>query len=215
MRNASEDLWLLSRWLDDQRAVAVGPLRQRLERFGIAQITVVGDACRSLTNSPDSISLVADHVLGRGPFNPRDIPDADIFNATTPFHEAYMVRGQKPEDDRCILSGVLEEALSGAREEAFDAQRGCITSDKRQLGAVSEAGGAPVAPKSTTKNYVRTSRPTFCHLTTSSGRGHAPVGYSAGPVSGWRIGVEGGREGGWNFRPLCSPLWPKKRSNSL
>jgi hypothetical protein len=46
-----------------------------------------------------------------------------------------------------------------------------------------------------------------------SGRGDAPVGYSAGTVSARRIGA-GGMEGGWNFSPPCSPLRPKKRSNS-
>jgi len=127
MRDAGEDLWLLSRWLDDQRAIAVTPLRRRLERYAIDQVTIIGDACRSLANSADSADLVADPVLGRGPFDP-EIPTVDILNASSTFHAAYMVPGQNAEDDRCIFSGVLEEALSGARGEAFEPTRGCVTS---------------------------------------------------------------------------------------
>jgi hypothetical protein len=41
--------------------------------------------------------------------------------------------------------------------------------------------------------------------------GDAPAGYGAGSVSARGVG---GREGGWNFCPPCSPLRPKKRSNS-
>jgi len=47
-RDANEDLWLLSNWSTDQRAVAVGGLRRRLERFGVEQLTIIADACRSL-----------------------------------------------------------------------------------------------------------------------------------------------------------------------
>ena len=124
-RDAGEDLWLLSQWLPDQRAIAVTPLRRRLERYAIKQVSIIGDACRSLPNSPDSADLAADPVLGRGPFEP-DTPTIDILNASKTFRAAYMVPGQKPEEDRCIFSGVLEEALSGAKAEAFD--EGRITS---------------------------------------------------------------------------------------
>jgi hypothetical protein len=121
-RDAGEDLWLLSQWLPDQRAMAVTPLRRRLERYGISQVSIIGDACRSLPISADTAYLTADPVLGRGPFEP-DTPTIDILNASKTFRAAYMVPGQKPEEDRCIFSGVLEEALSGARPEAFDGDR--------------------------------------------------------------------------------------------
>jgi hypothetical protein len=121
-RDAGEDLWLLSQWLPDQRGLAVGSLRRKLERYAIKQLTIVGDACRTLPSSPESADLTADPVLGLGPFQ-ADTPTIDILNASKAFRAAYMVPGQTPEEDRCIFSGVLQEALSGARAEAFDAGR--------------------------------------------------------------------------------------------
>ncbi len=51
-----------------------------------------------------------------------------MLRASSPFHAAYMVRGVNPEDDRCIFSGLLNEALSGAHSEAFEApDRRCIS----------------------------------------------------------------------------------------
>jgi hypothetical protein len=117
-RDAGEDLWLLSQWLPDQRGLAVGSLRRKLERYASNQLTIIGDACRTLPDSPES----ADLVLGLGPFQ-ADTPTIDILNASKAFRAAYMVPGQTPEEDRCIFSGVLQEALSGARAEAFDAGR--------------------------------------------------------------------------------------------
>jgi hypothetical protein len=70
-RGAGEDLWLLSEWSDQQRAIAVSGLRRRLERFGVDQITIVADACRSLPNSTETADLAADPVLGKGPFEPK------------------------------------------------------------------------------------------------------------------------------------------------
>lgn len=124
-RDASEDLWLLSEWWSDQRAVAVGALRRKLEQYGIRQLCVISDACRSLPNSGDSADLTPDPVLGRGPFDTGP-PKTDLLIASRKFRAAYMVPGQQPDDDRCIFSGVLEEALSGAKDGAFD--EGRITS---------------------------------------------------------------------------------------
>lgn len=126
-RGAGEDLWLPSAWHADQRAISINALRRRLSRYAVRRLTIVGDACRSLPADADSADLVADAVLGRGPFDPTE-PRLDLLQASSPYHASYMVLGARPEDDRCIFSGVLEEALSGAREEAFDARRGCITS---------------------------------------------------------------------------------------
>jgi hypothetical protein len=126
-RDAAEDLWLLSQWFEVQRAIAVGGLRRRLERFGIDQITMIGDACRSIANNEDTADLYADPVLDRGPFD-RHIPRVDLLRASASFSAAYMVMGREPEDDRCIFSGVLEEALLGAHAAAFEPNRQCITS---------------------------------------------------------------------------------------
>jgi hypothetical protein len=119
-RDAAEDLWLLSQWSTSGRAVAVGGLCRRLARYGVEQLTIVSDACRSPAAGADSADLVADPVLDKGPFDLRT-PLVDMLRASSPFHAAYMVRGSKPEEDRCIFSGLLNEALSGAHDEAFEA----------------------------------------------------------------------------------------------
>ena len=50
------------------------------------------------------------------------MPLIDMLRASSPFHAAFMVRGSKSDDeDRCIFSGVLTEALSGAHDAAFEA----------------------------------------------------------------------------------------------
>ena len=84
------------------------------------QLTIVSDACRSLAASAESADLAADPILDKGPFDERT-PFTDMLRASSPFHAAYMVRGAKPEEDRCIFSGLLNEALSGAHDEAFEA----------------------------------------------------------------------------------------------
>jgi putative chitinase len=119
-RDAAEDLWLLSQWSTTQRAVAVGGLSRRLMRYGVEQLTIISDACRSPAAGADSADLVADPVLDMGPFDAR-MPLIDMLRASSPFHAAYMIRGSRPEEDRCIFSGLLNEALSGAHEKAFEA----------------------------------------------------------------------------------------------
>ncbi|MET4118805.1 biotin-(acetyl-CoA carboxylase) ligase [Bradyrhizobium sp. JR1.5] len=119
-RDPAEDLWLLSQWFTSQRAVSVGQLCRRLSRYGVEQLTVVSDACRSLAATTDSADLAIDPILDKGPFDVR-LPSIDMLRASSPFHAAYMVRGATPDEDRCIFSGLLTEALSGAHEEAFEA----------------------------------------------------------------------------------------------
>ncbi|MGY4296135.1 hypothetical protein ACVWXN_004230 [Bradyrhizobium sp. i1.4.4] len=119
-RDPAEDLWLLSQWFTSQRAVSVGQLCRRLSRYGVEQLTIVSDACRSLAGSAESADLAVDPILDKGPFDDRR-PFIDMLRASSPFHAAYMVRGSTPDEDRCIFSGLLNEALSGAHEEAFEA----------------------------------------------------------------------------------------------
>lgn len=131
-RDAAEDLWLPSEWFDLQRAIAVGGLRRKLERYGVDQIAIISDACRSLAVDEDSADLTADNVLGRGPHQP-SLPFADILKASSRFRAAYMIPGATPDDDRCLFTGVLEEALWGHAEAALDQDRQvggcrCVTS---------------------------------------------------------------------------------------
>lgn len=126
-RDAAEDLWLLSEWHQNQEAVAVGGLKRKLERFGVDQITIISDACRSLPGDTDSADLTSHNVLGRGPFL-SNLPSLDMLKASSKFKAAYMIPGQTSADDRCIFTGVVEEALWGHQAAAFHPTRQCVTS---------------------------------------------------------------------------------------
>ncbi len=133
IREAEEGLWLLSDWHDRLRAVAVEQLRRRLYRFGVGQIAIFSDSCRSLPPNIDAADLASDPVLGVGP-NPKNDPPIDKFIAAQDGSATFMVPGDTPENDRCLFSGVLMEGLWGLKLGAFSK----IDKDKvtsRSLGA--------------------------------------------------------------------------------
>ena len=93
-------------------------MRRRLERYAIKQVSIIGDAVVRFPTAP--IAPISPPIpFWAGVLFDPDTPTIDILNASKTFRAAYMVPGQKPEEDRCIFSGVLEEALSGANAEAF------------------------------------------------------------------------------------------------
>ncbi|WP_437331790.1 hypothetical protein [Sorangium sp. So ce394] len=119
IREAEEGLWLLSDWHKELRAVAVEVLRRRLYMHGIQQIGIFADACRSLPPDVDALDLTADAVLGRGPRRPDGTPALDKFIAAQDGTATFAVPGASPDDDRCLFSGVLLEALWGTKPSAF------------------------------------------------------------------------------------------------
>jgi hypothetical protein len=125
-----EDLWLLSEWHQKQVGIGIGKLLARLRRYGIGQLAVVADACRSLTSSEDAVELDPLGVLDLGPYDPKQI-SIDNLRASSKYKAAYMIPGPTADDDRCIFSGVLEEALWGIHADAIENPDGnprCITS---------------------------------------------------------------------------------------
>lgn len=112
-------LWMPTDWNSALRAVAVERLRHRLEEYGIKNLTIVSDACRSFVDSRKLDQLSLDGVLGTG-ITARVELALDRFNATYDGAEAYMIRGTSPDEARCILSGVLVDALWGDEPEAID-----------------------------------------------------------------------------------------------
>lgn len=119
IREAEEGLWLLSDWSRELRAVAVEPLKRRLYRYGIQQIGIIADACRSLSDKLDIVDLTPDAVLGRGPVENLVAPEIDRFAAAQDGEEAYAIPGDLPEEDRCLFSGLLLEGLWGKKKTAF------------------------------------------------------------------------------------------------
>lgn len=109
---AEQALWLLSAWRSDGHVVGVQNLKRMLYRYGLAQIAIFADACRSLPGDIDCLEVTADGVLGIGP-EPRVEADVDTFFATQDAAATYAVPGETPEMDRCIFSGVLLEGLWG------------------------------------------------------------------------------------------------------
>jgi hypothetical protein len=111
----TEELWLLSDWRSEQYAVSVSGIKRRLKRYGLRQLSIIADACRSLPSDGEAADLQPHYVLPRGRVDPTDPPQLDHMMASSAFRAAYMIRGHRPDgsDDRCIFSGVLIEALWG------------------------------------------------------------------------------------------------------
>lgn len=112
-------LWLPTNWQTELRAIAVERLKNRLSDFGIANLTIVSDACKALANDKDTSDLTADGVLGAGT-SQGVRPILDRYDAVHDVESAFMIPGPTPEESRCIFSGALIEALWGRRDEAFD-----------------------------------------------------------------------------------------------
>jgi hypothetical protein len=114
----ADDLWLLSRWDQERKGVSVAALRDRLLRYGIGQLILIADACRTLVDA-NTRDVMGDPVVQRGPFAEK-LPQGDLWFAASPARAAWMIPGPTPAESRCIFSGLLTEALSGAHLQAFD-----------------------------------------------------------------------------------------------
>ena len=118
LREAEVGLWFLSDWRSGAYCVTAEGLRRRLYYYGIRQVAVFTDACREVAATLELSDLMPHYVLGRGPKDLSE-PSVDKFVAAQDGAKAYIVPGNTPERDRCIFTGVLLEALWGAKREAF------------------------------------------------------------------------------------------------
>lgn len=129
IRGAEDGLWLLSDWRVKLRAVAFEALKRRLCRYyGVPQVAIFSDACRSLPSNVDIMDLTGDAVLGSGPDKKVLQPDVDKFIATQDAAQTFMVPGLDAKDDRCLFSGVLMEGLWGAQAALSATDPGKVTS---------------------------------------------------------------------------------------
>jgi hypothetical protein len=148
------------------RAVAVEPLKRRLYMHRIDQIGIFADACRKLPANINTADLTADALLGEGPELPSDTVAIDNFIAAQDGTRAFMIPGRAPDEDRCLFSGVLLEALWGTKQDAFSkVQRDRVTS--RSLGAYLKTE-VPRIAKSYRITMVPNVSPTFPRTTTST-----------------------------------------------
>ena len=145
IRELEQGLWLLSDWNEELRAVAVEPLKRRLDRYRVKQVAFFADACRSLPADVDTADLTPDAILGKGPAPRSPTPPAvDKFIAAQDATTTFMIPGADPDEDRCLFSGVLLEALWGTKESAFSPLLpGKVTS--QSLGAYVQAEVREVA----------------------------------------------------------------------
>lgn len=111
-------LWLPTDWRTSLRAVAVERLKNRLSDFGVANVTIISDACKGLSSDRATSDLTPDGVLGAG-ISAGTRPIFDRFDAVHDVESAFMVPGPTPERSRCLFSGALIEGLWGA-EKARD-----------------------------------------------------------------------------------------------
>jgi hypothetical protein len=134
IREVEEGLWLLSDWYPEQRAIAVEALKRRLCMYCVNQIGFFADACRTLPADIPTADLTADALLGLGPGPLSATVAIDKFIAAQDGTRAFMIPGGAPDEDRCLFSGVLLEALWGTKQHAFST----LLPDKvtsRSLGA--------------------------------------------------------------------------------
>jgi len=118
IHEVASGLWLLSDWKKKGVVVAHESLRQRLASFGINQIAIFSDACRSLPRSIFELQLDETSVLDPGPIEGAE-PDLDKFLSTQDGKQSFAVPGATEMNDLCVFSGVLLEALWGTKAAAF------------------------------------------------------------------------------------------------
>lgn len=123
LQRGMEDLWLLSQWLPKNEAISVAALRFFLERYDLRQLVIVSDACRKAATTADTAVLTANPGIDRGPVADHRI-HTDMLRATSSYTAAFMLRGRSEEDDRCLFSSLLSEALSGGVDDAFMERNG-------------------------------------------------------------------------------------------
>lgn len=116
---AEQNIWLPSDFHHEMRGISVEGLKKQLYRYGISNLTILSDACRSMPNDIEIADMVADPILPRGPYN-IVAPAIDRFNAVSDGGRAFMLNGDSHSPPRCVFSTILLEGLSGQFAGAFD-----------------------------------------------------------------------------------------------
>lgn len=123
LQRGLEDLWLLSKWLQEDEAISVSAMRLFLERYNLRQLVIVSDACRKAATTAETAALTAHPGLRRGRIAARRL-HTDMLRATSSYTAAFMLRGRTEVGDRCLFSTLLFEALSGGADAAFMERNG-------------------------------------------------------------------------------------------
>ncbi|MGY1409207.1 MULTISPECIES: hypothetical protein [unclassified Luteimonas] len=117
-----DQYWILTHWKKrPTEAIKVSSLQRMLEYYGPRQVAIIGDACQEF--SAKFIDVVGSPVL--------DMPDEDQapyeldqFFAVDAGKQAFMIKGVDGQDDFCLFTEVLLDALEGDAAQASYEQIG-------------------------------------------------------------------------------------------
>ena len=116
----AQSFWLLSNWQSDpSEAIFVSKLQGMLRYYNPKQLSLIGDACRSVTK--DTIEIVGSAVLLRPDEEPQPL-EVDQFFAAEAGEPAYAIPEADGKGAFCIFTEVLLDALEGEAEEALDTE---------------------------------------------------------------------------------------------
>ena len=118
-QDGARSIWVTTDYATSSRVIGLELLKFRLEKFGIGNLTIVSDACLNRVTTEELANMTQDAVLDGGITGQADL-QLDRFNAARQSQSAFMVRSPDPAKARCILSGVLVDALWGHEAKAID-----------------------------------------------------------------------------------------------
>lgn len=118
-QDGARSIWVTTDYETSARVIGLELLKFRLETFGIANLTIVSDACLNRVATEELANMTQDGVLDAGITGRADL-QLDRFNAARQSQSAFMARSPDPARARCILSGVLVDALWGREAKAID-----------------------------------------------------------------------------------------------
>ncbi|AKC85800.1 hypothetical protein WQ53_02510 [Pseudoxanthomonas suwonensis] len=117
-----DQYWILTHWKKrPTEAIKVSSLQRMLEYYGPRQVAIIGDACQEFSAS--FLDIVGSPVL--------DMPDEeqrpyelDQFFAVDVGKQAFMIKAAGGQDDFCLFTEVLLDALEGDAAQASFEQIG-------------------------------------------------------------------------------------------
>lgn len=114
-----DQYWILSNWaMDSSQAIKITSLQRMLEYYGPRQVSLIGDACQEF--SARFIDIVGSAVLYRTGEKQRFF-ELDQFFAVDVGKQAFMIKAKGDQEDFCLFTEVLLDALEGdAQGDYFD-----------------------------------------------------------------------------------------------
>lgn len=111
-----DQYWILSHWKKrPTEAVKVSSLQRMLEYYGPRQVAIIGDACQEF--SARFIDVVGSPVLDM-PDEEQRTYELDQFFAVDVGKQAFMIKGANSQEDFCLFTEVLLDALEGDAAQA-------------------------------------------------------------------------------------------------